>query len=215
MIGAGGSTRVPVATTVGPVTTMLTWQAEDGTGLEGTRLLLGHGGGFRALSRLVRAGFTASYRLVVQDDGTLERLSVTAATAQRERHLTMNRTDDGFWLLDTGTGGTRNEFGGAQDVDLEFSPLFNTLPIRRLGLHRKAGDHALPVVFVRLPDLQVELVQQRYRTVSPLGGDGLATVGFAWDDFATELVVDGDGIVQHHPGLARLLTPAAPAAASA
>ncbi len=204
---------VSVASTVDPVTTMLTWQAEDGAGLEGVRLLLGHGGGFRALSRMVRADFTASYRLVVRDDGVVERLSVTAATAERERHLTMNRTDDGYWLLDTGNGGSRAEFGGAQDVDLEFSPLFNTLPIRRLGLHREAGDHTLPMLFVHLPDLRVELVQQRYRTVSPLGGDGTAAVGFAWDDFATELVVDGDAIVQHYPGLARLLTPAPPAAA--
>lgn len=209
MIGGGGSTAVPLPITVGPVTTMLTWQAEDGAGLEGVRLLLGQGGGFRALSRMVRTGFTASYRLVVRDDGVLERLSVTAATAERERHLTMNRTDDGFWLLDTGTGGTRDDFGGAQDVDLAFSPLFNTLPIRRLGLHRGSGDHTLPVVFVRLPELQVELVQRRYRSVSPLGGDGTATVGLSWDDSAADLVVDGDGIVQHYPGLATLLAPAA------
>ena len=58
---------------------------------------------------MVRAGtgpadppFTASYRLVVGDDGRVRRLSVTSATAGRERHLTLNRTGDGFWLLDTG-----------------------------------------------------------------------------------------------------------------
>jgi hypothetical protein len=186
---------------------MLTWQAEDGTGLEGARLLLGHGGGFRALSRLVRAGFTASYRLVVQG-----RRRAGAAVGHRRdgaaraapHHEPHRRRASG--CSTPAPAGTRNEFGGAQDVDLEFSPLFNTLPIRRLGLHRRPGTTPCRCVFVRLPDLQVELVQQRYRTVSPLGGDGTAAVGFAWDDFATELVVDGDGIVQHYPGLARLLT---------
>jgi hypothetical protein len=195
-----------------PVTTMLTWQAEDGHGLEGTRLLLGNGG-LRALGRLVRAGeggdFTASYRLVVGEDGTLERLSVTSATAERERHLTINRTDDGVWLLDTGTGtgGTRSDFAGAVDVDLAFSPMFNTLPIRRLGLHRHPGEHRLPMVYVSLPDLEVQVVEQSYRTVSELDGeDGHALVEFRWDDFTAELVVDADGVVASYPGLARRLT---------
>jgi hypothetical protein len=196
--------------TVVTVTTMLTWQAEDGRGFEGTRLLLGAGHAFRALGRLVRADpegdFTASYRLVVAEDGAVERLSLTSATAQRERHLTINRTEDGFWLLDTGSGGTRAEFGGAVDVDLEHSAMFNSLPIRRLGLHTagadaEAGEHSLPMVFVSLPDLEVTLVEQRYRTVSPLSGD-TAVVGFRWDEFAADLVVDPDGVVVSYPGVA-------------
>ena len=207
---------MPGATTVGPVTTMLTWQAEDGTGLEGTRLLLGSGGGFRALSRIVRAEFTASYRLVVADDGSVQRLSVTTATAARERHLTINRTDDGFWLLDTGSGGTREQFGGAVDVDLDHSPVFNALPIRRLGLHREAGEHTLEMVHVSLPDLRVELVEQTYRTVGTLGADGTAVVGFSWDGFTADITVDADGMVLAYPGVAtRLAVPAPPAAASA
>lgn len=191
---------------------MLIWQAEDGHGLEGTRLLLGSGGGFRALGRMVRSDpggdFTASYRLVVSDQGTVERLSVTSATAGRERHLTINRTEDGFWLLDTGSGGTRAEFGGALDVDLAFSPMLNTLPIRRLGLHREVGEHTLPVVYVSLPELVVEPAEQTYRTVSVLDG-GRATVGFRWGEFSADLVVDGDGVVQRYPGLASLTAPAA------
>ena len=200
--------------TVVPVTTMLTWQAEDGHGLEGTRMLPGHGG-FRALGRMVRVepggGFTASYRLVVGEDGTLARLSITSATAERERHLTINRTDDGVWLLDTGAGagGTRADFAGAVDVDLAFSPMFNTLPIRRLGLHRTAGEHTLPMVFVSLPDLEVSVVEQSYRTISELDeGSGHAQVGFRWGDFSADLVVDADGVVASYPGVARRLEPA-------
>ncbi|WP_214367302.1 putative glycolipid-binding domain-containing protein [Pseudonocardia sp. H11422] len=194
------------------MTSMLTWQADGAVGLEGTRLLLG-AGGFRALGRLVRLDgdeeFTASYRVVVGEDGTVQRLSVTAATAARERHLTLNRTEDGFWLLDTGSGSDRSEFGGAVDVDLEYSPLFNTLPIRRLGLHREVGDHVLPVVFVALPDLEVELVDQRYRTVSTLDdGLGEAVIGFSSGDFAAELAVDGDAVVSRYPGVAQRVTAA-------
>lgn len=207
---------MPGATTVVRVTTMLTWQAEDGHGLEGTRLLLGAGGGFRALGRMVRTGpdgdYTASYRLVVADDGTVERLSVTSATAQRERHLTLNRTEDGFWLLDTGSGGTRAPFGGAVDVDLAHSPMFNTVPIRRLGLHTGAGTHTLPMAFVTLPGLEVQEVEQVYETVSVLDDAGSACVAFRWDDFGAELTVDADGVVQRYPGVAARLTPVAPGA---
>jgi hypothetical protein len=201
-----------------PVTTMLTWQAADGHGLEGTRLLLGSAGGLRALGRMVRTDpdgdFTASYRLVVKDDGTVERLSVTSATAQRERHLTLNRTEDGFWLLDTGSGGTRAELAGAVDVDLAFSPMLNTVPIRRLRLQHEVGEHTLPMAYVSLPELEVTAVQQQYRTVSVLDAAGAACVAFRWDDFDSELTVDADGVVEHYPGVAtRLGTPSATPAA--
>jgi hypothetical protein len=197
------------------VTTMLTWQAEDGHGLEGTRMLRGNGG-FRALGRMVRVepsgGFTASYRLVVGEDGSLARLSVTSATVERERHLTINRTDDGVWLLDTGTGtgAVRDDCAGAVDIDLAFSPMFNTIPIRRLGVHREAAEHTVPVAFVSLPELEVRVVEQTYRTGSVLDeGSGRAEVGFRWGDFAADLVVDADGVVESYPGLARRLEPAA------
>lgn len=195
-----------------PVTTMLTWQSDGASGLEAVRVLLG-AGGFRALGRIVRAepdgAFSASYRLVVDEDGGLSRLSVTSATSERERHLTMNRTDDGFWLLDTGSGSSREEFGGSVDVDLEYSPLFNTLPIRRLGLHREPGEHTLAMVRLSLPDLQPELMEQTYRTVSVLA-DGHAVVEFRAGEFVAEIVVDEDGLVVSYPQIATRLEPVAP-----
>jgi uncharacterized protein len=184
---------------------MLTWQGAKDYALESTRVLLGPTGGLRALGRMVRAvdddePFTASYRVITGEGGHLGRVSLTTATAGRERHLTLNRTEDGVWLLDTGSGGTRSEFGGAQDIDLAFSPLFNTLPIRRLGLHQARGQSELTVVFVTLPELGVEVVEQGYRTVatSPEG----AVVEFSWEDFSAELRLDPDGLVIDYPSVA-------------
>jgi hypothetical protein len=186
---------------------MLTWQADDGHGLEGARVLLGPGHTLRALSRLVRVGeYTASYRLVVREDGTLNRVSITTATADKERHLTLNRPEEGFWLLDTGSGGARTDFGGALDVDLESSPMFNTLPIRRLGLHKESGEHTIPMVWVSLPDLEVSMVEQTYRTIS-IGPDG-AVIEFSTEGFTAEVVVDTDGFVVSYPGIANRLAPA-------
>jgi uncharacterized protein len=202
------------------MTSLVMWRSDDGRGLEGTRLVTGPTG-LRAVGRMVHTGgaaepaFTASYQLAAGPDGTLSRLTVVSATAGRERHLTLRSTDDGFWMVDGGTGDGRSEFGGAVDVDLAFSPMFNTLPIRRLGLHRHAGDHLLAVVFVSLPELTTEVVEQRYRTVSPLGEGERpdeALVGFAWDGFTADLVVDADAVVTSYPGVASRIPDAAPAA---
>ncbi|MBO0848862.1 MAG: putative glycolipid-binding domain-containing protein [Pseudonocardia sp.] len=188
------------------MTAMFSWQADGSRGLESARVLLGDGG-MRALGRMVRApldapAFTASYRLFVDEQGVLARLSVTSATAERERNLTLNHTEDGYWLLDTGAGGSRAEFDGALDVDLQYSPLYNALPIRRTRLHREPVDHQLPIVFVSLPTLEVELASQRYRTLSTLDSDGRAVVSFSWETFAADIVVDTDGMVIEYPGLA-------------
>jgi uncharacterized protein len=187
---------------------MLTWQGVDGRALESARVLLG-GSGLRALGRSVRApgdgaAFSASYRLVVDEQGVLSRLSVTSATEQRERNLTLNRSEDGYWLLDTGAeqGGLRANYDGALDVDLAYSPMFNTLPIRRLGLHREPGDHQIAMVLVDLPSLQVRQVSQRYCTVSTLDPSGRAVIGFSSEGFEAELVVDAEGIVIDYPKLA-------------
>jgi hypothetical protein len=191
------------------VTTMFTWQSGDGRAMESVRVLLG-ANGLRALGRSVRApldgpAFTSSYRLSVDDQGVLARLSVTSATADRERNLTLNRTDDGYWLLDNGSGGGRAEFGGALDVDLAYSPLFNSLPIRRLSLHQQPGEREIPMVFVSLPALEVKLVTQCYRTVTTLDEQGRSVVHFSWDDFHSDLVVDSQGLVLDYPGLATRL----------
>jgi hypothetical protein len=145
---------------------------------------------------------TASYSVSVADDGTLARLTLSSATAERERHLTANRTDDGYWLLDDGSGATRKEYE-AVDVDVAFSPLFASLPIRRLALHRDAGDHEVPVVQVSLPDMNVQLVTRRYRTVRTVGEDGTAVVACsAGTADEIEIVVDADGFVISYPGVA-------------
>ncbi len=185
---------------------MLAWQGAEGRTLEATRVLLGQGG-LRAIGGMVwapqdAAAFTAEYRLFADDTGRLNRISVTSVSEPRERHLTVNRTEDGFWLLDTGSGGSRMDYDGALDVDLEFSPMFNTLPIRRLQLHRNPGEFEIPMVFIRLPSLEVQLVTQTYRTLS-VGDAGGAVVEFRSGDFAAELSVDADGMVLDYPGLAR------------
>lgn len=188
---------------------MLSWRSDpetDGaTGLESARITTS-GGGFRAVGRMIRGTadgvLTASYRLVVAADGALSRLAVDVATAVGEQQVTISRSTDGVWLVDDGSGGIRGDFHGARDVDLAFSPVFNALPVRRLGLHRDPAEHVLPMVFLDLPTLTVEATEQTYRTVMAGAGTEPAVVGFAAGGFTADVTVDADGFVLDYPGIA-------------
>lgn len=183
---------------------MLTWAAADRLRLEGARVVLAERG-LRATGSAVSAAqdgveaYTASYSLATDEACVVQRLTVRIAQAMGEQYVTLTRSEEGIWLVDHGQGAARTNFGGALDVDLAFSPLFNTLPVRRLGLHRGAALHDLPVVFVALPSLQVCRVSQTYRTAS-LGDP--AAVSISSDAWEVELTVDADGLVLEYPGLA-------------
>lgn len=184
---------------------MLGWVAVGCLRLEAARVVLG-GNGLRATGSLVSCqqdgveAYSASYSLATDETGVVQRLTVRTTRAKGEQHVTLTRSEEGIWLVDHGQGAARTNFGGALDVDLEFSPLFNALPVRRLGLHQAAAKHDLAMVFVSLPSLEVSRVPQTYRTVS-LGEP--AVVGLSSDSYEVELSVDADGLVLDYPGLAR------------
>lgn len=187
------------------ITRMLAWAGVDCLRLETARVLLGERG-LRATGCMVSCRqegiepYSASYSLATDETGVVQRLTVRTTRAKGEQHVTLTRSEEGIWLVDHGQGAVRTNFGGALDADLEFSPLFNTLPVRRLGLHRAAAKHDLAMVFVSLPSLEVSRVAQSYRTVS-LGEP--TVVGVSIESFETELTVDADGLVLDYPGLAR------------
>ncbi|MGH3764238.1 MAG: putative glycolipid-binding domain-containing protein [Pseudonocardiaceae bacterium] len=199
--------RLPEGPTRRPphVTRMLGWVAVGCLRLEAARVVLG-GNGLRATGSLVSCqqdgveAYSASYSLATDETGVVQRLTVRTTRAKGEQHVTLTRSEEGIWLVDHGQGAARTNFGGALDVDLEFSPLFNALPVRRLGLHQAAAKHDLAMVFVSLPSLEVSRVPQTYRTVS-LGEP--AVVGLSSDSYEVELSVDADGLVLDYPGLAR------------
>lgn len=88
----------------------------------------------------------------------------------------------------------------ALDVDLGAAPLFNTLPVRRLGLldAEVGSTHRITVVWVLVPSLVVVPADQSYTV---LAGNA---VRFDSEGFTAELSLDTAGYVVHYPGLARL-----------
>jgi hypothetical protein len=183
---------------------MLAWAGVNCLRLEAARVVLGERG-LRATGSLISTQqegvetYSASYSLATDEACVVQRLTVRTIRATGEQHVTLTRSEEGVWLVDYGQSAERTNFDGALDVDLAFSPLFNALPIRRLGVHHDVARHELPVVFVALPDLDVHRVFQTYRTVS-LGET--AVVGISSDSLEVELTVDADGLVLKYPGLA-------------
>lgn len=186
---------------------MLTWQRVVSPSLESVRLLFSEGR-LRASGRIIAAAnqaagveaFSASFSASVERADEAGRLLLRTTTADEERQVSLSRTEDGVWLVDHGHGAHRNAFDGAIDVDVAGAVTFNALPIRRLGLHREAGEHELPVVWVSLPDLSVSLVRQTYRTISI--DDGGAVIRYADRDLTADLIVDVNGMVVEFPGRA-------------
>ena len=79
---------------------------------------------------------------------------------------------------------------GCVDVDLNFSPSTNLLPIRRLGL--AVGEEAdVRAAWLRFPSFSLELLDQRYRRTGDLAYHYESGGG----SFRADLRVDAVGFV--------------------
>lgn len=185
---------------------IVTWQGTNRTSLESVRLFVSDGR-LRASGRLIvasDASYSASFEFTAARSGNVGRGLLRTTAADTERSISVGRTEDGIWLIDDGNGATaRNEFEGAVDVDVAGSVTFTALPIRRLALHRRPAEVELPVLYVSMPDLAIQLVRQTYRTVS-ISDDG-AVINYTDAHRSTDIVVDKDGLPLTYPDVAQRL----------
>lgn len=99
----------------------------------------------------------------------------------------------GHWTLN---GAEVAEVEGAIDIDLNFSPSTNLLPIRRLDL--SVGEEATVVAaWLRFPSFALERFEQTYRRTAPSRWRYESAGG----TFARDLAVRDDGFVTEYPGL--------------
>ena len=84
---------------------------------------------------------------------------------------------------------------GCIDIDLNFSPSTNLLPIRRLDL--AVGDTAeMRAAWLRFPSMTLEVLEQRYRRTGPTSYRYESVTS----GFACNLEVNDFGLVTHYPG---------------
>jgi hypothetical protein len=181
---------------------MLTWRAQDCSRMESVRVQLS-GKRIKANGRIVAAAtptspaFGAFYELQTDEKGSTKRFGLTVTLAERERQLAISRDEENMWLVSDHQGERRAAYNGALDVDLVFSPFFNALPIRRLGIHERADSTVLPMVYVNVPAMTVDAATVSYTSEGRL--DGIKLRSPVAD---TVVTVDADGFIVDYPGLA-------------
>lgn len=196
---------------------MLIWAGTDEWRAEAAHVQQGEGR-FRAAG--VQLGISpVPYRLdyvLETDDAWVTRtLQATADGDGFRRSLLLSRSPSGRWTAQVDAAGAADlpvpggDTGGlddAVDCDLGLSPLSNSMPILRHGLHQRAGAVEFAMAWVSVPDLSLHRSVQRYEHLRTTSAGAL--VRFSSDDFTAELLVDAGGFVVDYPGLARLASAA-------
>lgn len=88
------------------------------------------------------------------------------------------------------------ELAGCVDVDLNFSPSTNLLPVRRLNLE-VGQEELVRAAWLRFPSFRFEVLEQLYRRTGPTAYSYESDGG----RFKADLEVDGTGFATSYAGL--------------
>jgi hypothetical protein len=203
---------------VAALPTALFWRRLDMAGSE--QVLYSDGAGLRARGTMLAASpvpHACRYELYTDETWATARCEVTVEGAGFIRSVRLERAA-GRWRVTATEQGNLDaallavghdraaqpgceepiKLNPALDVDLGFTPLTNTLPIRRLGLLNVpvGTSRTVVVAWVLVPSLEVVESSQTYQNL------GNHQVRFVSGPFSADLDVDEQGYVRHYPGLA-------------
>jgi uncharacterized protein len=145
-------------------------------------------GGFEFSGLILQAHGDAPHvvRYVIQVDDSWRTRSVEVELEDGgRREIKLTSDGGGHWSRD---GQTIGELDGCVDVDLEWSPSTNTLPIRRLGLEVEES-RAVTAAWLRFPSLQVQRLDQSYERLAE------RRYRYRSGRFTADLATDDDGLV--------------------
>lgn len=112
---------------------------------------------------------------------------VSGWVGERDVEVEVLRDPSGDWRLN---GRDCPEVAGCVDIDLNFSPFTNTLPIRRLDL--KVGEVAsVRAAWLRFPSFALEPLEQSYERLD----SNMYRYESGGGRFVARVGVDGNGIV--------------------
>ena len=194
----------------------LVWRGVEEWLTESAAVDLG-GGGLSATGTQLGAEpapFRVDYRLEAPEFVTRE-LELTASAEGWRRHLLLRHDGDGAWeaeVDDQGDvpggrwDGSLPQLSEARDIDIQNSPLTNTMPILRHGFQREGSRNSV-MAFVTTPSLRVEASPQRYEHVRATDRGSVVRYISRDGDFTAELELDTDGLLVFYPRLARRVDP--------
>jgi uncharacterized protein len=159
--------------------------------------------------------FRVDYRLEAPERYVTSELELTATAEGWSRHLLLTHDGAGAWraeVADHGDvpggpwDGELPDLSEALDIDIENSPLTNTMPILREGF-RTAGSGDFVMAFVTMPTLRVEASPQRYEHVRTTEDGSVVRYISRDGDFTADLELDERGLLVHYPRLGRRVEP--------
>ena len=113
---------------------------------------------------------------------------LTSGNYKVRKHIELR--PDGSWWAE---GKEIPELQGCLDVDLGFSPVTNTLPIRRLQL-KDGESREIVASWIRFPDLEIKQLRQAYTNL----GGGRYLYRSVLSGFTAEITVDDLGLVKSY-----------------
>jgi hypothetical protein len=129
----------------------------------------------------LRAGYSLSYVLETSHLFVSEHLRAEVETVHGAGTLDLRR-------------GTKPLKDDVLDLDLQASPLFNSLPVLRDRLHEGGEAREYTMAFVRVPELSAERSVQRYVPLEH------GVVRFRSGTFTADIEFDADGFDVRYPG---------------
>jgi uncharacterized protein len=157
------------------------------------------------------APFRVDYRLEAPQRYVTSELELSATAEGWSRHLLLTHDGSGAWqaeVTDSGDvpggpwDGELPDLSEARDIDIENSPLTNTMPILREGF-QTGGSGDFVMAFVQMPTLRIEASPQRYEHVDETENGSIVRYLSRDGNFTAELEIDGDGLLEFYPRLAR------------
>jgi uncharacterized protein len=181
------------------MTTELIWQHHEAPGWEHVRVMTDHPGWTVFDSILVRehAGqvLRGGYTLVTDKEWRALELRLMIETSPGAM--------EGIHLLSEGQGRWTDadenhmpQLDGCLDLDIQWSPLTNSLPINRIPL-REGEESEIQVAYISLPQLAVTPITQRYLRLN----DSEVRYISGTRDFESEITHDEEGYVVSYPTL--------------
>ena len=171
------------------------WKRLDLPGHEAARLEYAHGAwSLAGASIFTHDGRVCRlyYDIVCGDDWRTLRARVAGWVGDDAVEIAIEVDAERRWRMN---GAECPQVEGCIDVDLNFSPSTNLLPIRRLGL--AVGEEAeVRAAWLRFPGFALEPLPQRYRRT----GEHAYRYESAGGAFIRDLTVDEAGFVTRYPG---------------
>jgi uncharacterized protein len=166
------------------------WRRHDIAGHEACRVVaLADGWQIAGVAVLAYEGQACRLDYVIECDAhwVTRSVVVTGWVGDREIEVTVQRDGEGQWKRN---GHVCDDVAGCMDIDLNFSPSTNVLPIRRcnLGVGRSAVVRA---AWLRFPSFALEPLEQSYTWME----HGRYRYESGGGRFVAEVTVDATGMV--------------------